>query len=348
MSNITQIQPLTQDQRQNAKDAALLALKRNLGQEPERDSFSEYSASKYPRYITWTIIGLCVALLLSAFTPSALRLFRIGSVEFANSIPEAGSIFAVGIATVLTAEIAQVVFSLAFAVVQNANRTQRGWLLFMASIATAIALVGNVTVANPHDLFTWLEALAPPLLVLGTAYVLKEQWLNAIHQRHANEIAYQVAVTEWKQLTSNLEQHAEWMHYYANALWDAIRKGQGRGKRAKEMLATLTVADRRALVYRELQSEKWYAEPVMQASVQRNGNGSVNGQLTGEVVQALQNAAVGEGSVTVQCPQCEWNITKGDAKSARLALTAHSKKHFNADVQLHLHRNGNGKHLEAV
>lgn len=340
MSNISQIQPLTLDQRVNAKSAALLALEHSIGREPERGDFDQYTASKYPRYVTYTILVLCIMLLLSAFTPSALRLFRIGSTEFANAIPEAGSIFAVGLATVLTAEIAQVVFSLAFAVVDNASKMQRAWLIFMAGLATAIALVGNIAVAKPHDAFTWLEAVTPPLIVLGTAYVLKEQWLNAIRQRHANEVAYQLACAEWKQSTSNLEQHTDWMHYYANALRDAIRKAQGRGKRAKEMLATLTLADWRALIYRELQSEEWYAEPIMQASAQRNGNGSVNGQLTGEVVQALQNAVTDAGGVTVQCPDCDWSTTKPEAKSARLALTAHSKKHFNAE--LHLHANGNG------
>jgi hypothetical protein len=342
-----QIQPLRQDQRLDAREAALLALQRSIGNEPQREEFAQHSASKYPRYIVYTIMVLCIMLLLSAFTPSALRLFRVGAIEFASSVPEAGSIFAVGLATVLTAEIAQVVFSLAFAIVPDASRMQRVWLLFMASLATAIALVGNVTVANPHDLFTWLEALAPPLIVLGTAYVLKEQWLNAIEQRHANELAYQIAIAEWKRLTSNLEHHADWTRFYANAIRDAIRIAQGRGKRAKEMLAALTNTDWSLLVHRELQSEEWYAAPVMLAPVQRSANGSVNGRLTGEVVQALQNAETDASGVTVQCPDCEWNTTRDNAKSARLALTAHSKKHFNAEMQLHLH-NGNGKHPQPV
>lgn len=110
---------------------------------------------------------------------------------------------AVGIATVLTAEIGQVVFSLALATLGITPNARR--LLYASmGIATTIALIGNVQVALPghaESPFAWLEAIAPPLLVLSTAFVLKEQMLESIEIRHANERAYQEAMNEWQQAT---------------------------------------------------------------------------------------------------------------------------------------------------
>jgi hypothetical protein len=167
---------------------------------------------------------------------------------------------AVGIATVLTAEIGQVVFSLALATLGTSKGARR--LLYGSmGIATGIALIGNVQVALPGHIespFAWLEAIAPPLLVLSTAYVLKEQMLESIEMRHANERAYQEAINEWQQAAASPETHPQWMRFYANALRDALRKTNNR---RKEVLESLSTADWRALVYRELQADNWYETP---------------------------------------------------------------------------------------
>jgi hypothetical protein len=107
--------------------------------------------------------------------------------------------------------------------------------------------------------FAWLEAIAPPLLVLSTAYVLKEQMLEAIELRHANERAYQEAVIEWQRATVNPEAHSQWMQLHANALRDALRKANSR---RREALEALTTADWRALVYRELQADSGMSSPL--------------------------------------------------------------------------------------
>jgi hypothetical protein len=184
-----QIKPLTQEGRQNAHVSAQHAVMRAVGERPLREAFDRHTASRYPPSVTKLINGLCIVLLLAAFTPSAIRLFVIGSETFGGAVPDHLAMVAVGIATVLTAEIGQVVFSLALATMGTTSSARR--LLYASmGIATAIALVGNVQVALPshmHSPFAWLEAIAPPLLVLSTAYVLKEQLLDAIETRHTNE-----------------------------------------------------------------------------------------------------------------------------------------------------------------
>ena len=265
MTLLSQIKPLTQEQRQNAHDAAQQAVMRAVGERPLREHFDRHTASRYPQSVSRLINVLCIVLLLAAFTPSAIRLFDIGSKTFGAAVSHDVAMLAVGIATVLTAEIGQVVFSLALATLGTTPSARR--LLYASmGIATAIALVGNVQVALPghmHSPFAWLEAIAPPLLVLSTAYVLKEQLLESIENRHANERAYQEAVNLWQAATANPESHPGWMQFYANALRDALRKSNSR---RKETLAALNTGHWRALVYRELQADNWYAEPIIEES----------------------------------------------------------------------------------
>jgi hypothetical protein len=220
---LSQIKPLTQEERQLAHAAAEEAVMRDIGERPQRDHYNHHAAHRYPLLVTKLITGLCIALLLVAFTPSAIRLYVIGSSTFGAAVPYELAMIAVGIATVLTAEVGQVVFSLALATLGTTPNARR--LLYASmGIATAIALVGNVQVALPGHTtspFAWLEAIAPPLLVLSTAYVLKEQMLEAIELRHADERAYQEAVNDWQRATINPEAHSQWMQFYANALRDA-------------------------------------------------------------------------------------------------------------------------------
>ena len=257
---LSQIKPLTQEERQLAHAAAEEAVMRDIGERPQRDHFNHHAAYRYPPMVTKLITGLCIALLLAAFTPSAIRLYVIGSSTFGAAVPYELPMVAVGIATVLTAEVGQVVFSLALATLGTTPSARR--LLYASmGIATAIALVGNVQVALPGHTdspFAWLEAIAPPLLVLSTAYVLKEQMLEAIEQRHLNERAYQEAVNDWLRATVSPEAHPRWMQFHANALRDTLRKANSR---RRETLDGLTQRDWRALVFRELQADSWYEAP---------------------------------------------------------------------------------------
>jgi hypothetical protein len=282
------IRPLTQEQRQAARRAAHNAVIRAVGPKPVRDHFSDITLSKYPTSVTRLITILCLVLLVAAFTPSAIRLFVIGSNTFAQAVPNSVASKTVGLATVLSAEVGQVVFSLALATLGTSHSARR--LLYLSmGLATAIALTGNIQtglVNHTASPFAWLESMAPPLLVLSTAFVLKEQVLETIEHRHLTERTYQIALSEWQKATANPEAYPQWSQFYANALRDALNKANNR---RQEMLASLTTADWRALVFRELQADHWYSESQSDSarmpeeegqplvplaiSMRRNGNG---------------------------------------------------------------------------
>ena len=254
------LRPLTQDQRQSAHRAARQAAIRSIGPRPTRDHFSSTTISRYPSSVTRLIAALCLILLLAAFTPSAIRLYVIGSQTFGQAVDNGAAQVAVGLATVLSAEIGQVVFSLALATLGK-TATSRRLLYLSMGMCTSVALAGNIQVAllgHQQTVFAWLEAIVPPLVVLSTAYVLKGQLLETIEQRHAAERAYQAALADWQAATAEPEQHPQWSQFYANALQDTLRKANAR---RKDLLSTMTRADWRLAVYREMQADRWYEEP---------------------------------------------------------------------------------------
>jgi hypothetical protein len=256
---IDNLRPLTQEQRQAARQAARQAVVRAIGPQPRREQYAQHTISQYPPSVTRLISLLCVILLLAAFTPSAIRLYVIGSKTFGQAIDNAAAMTAVGLATVLSAEIGQVVFSLALATL-GTSRSSRRLLHLSMLLATILALTGNIQTALPghaRSPFAWLEAITPPLLVLSTAYVLKEQLLGLIEQRHTAERAFQMALTAWQAATANPEAHPRWSQFYANALRDALRKANNR---RKDTLAQMTSDDWRKAVTREMHADLWYME----------------------------------------------------------------------------------------
>jgi hypothetical protein len=253
------IRPLTQEQRQAARKAAHDAVIRAIGTKPTREQYTYTTISKYPPAITRLIFGLCLVLLLAAFTPSAIRLYVIGSETFGQAVSSNVAMIAVGLATVLSAEVGQVVFSLALATL-GTSRVSRRLLYASMTITTILSLMGNIQISLPGHMnspFAWLESVAPPILALSTAYVLKEQALESIERRHANERAFQAALMDWQVAISDLEDHPQWLQFYANALRDALRKANNR---RQETLSQMTQANWRVAVTREMKADLWYQD----------------------------------------------------------------------------------------
>src|SRR5690606_28333295 len=143
------IRPLTQEQRQAARKAAHDAVVRAIGTKPTREQFTYTTISKYPPAITRLISGLCSVLLLAAFTPSAIRLYVIGSQTFGQAVSSSAAMTAVGLATILSAEVGQVVFSLALATL-GTSRSSRRLLYSSMAISTMLSLVGNIQISLPN------------------------------------------------------------------------------------------------------------------------------------------------------------------------------------------------------
>ena len=309
MMSVEKINALTQIQRDEALHRARLRLigsEPEPGREPEIGDFERRGSGRYPPGVMRVIRGLAVVMLLAAFVPSAIRLHQIGKEVFGQSVTDAMSTAVAALSIVLSAEIGQVIFSLAAAVLPEREKDltqrrrdakeekeqrrlewQRVGLLAGALICTLIALAGNGEVvrpwAAPAGLFIWLETFAPPVLVLITAQVLKTQMLHSIEDRHGAHLAYERARADWnadyderlrawQDRYAHADEDAQWMKYAANALRDALR---GANRRSYAVVRALTDEDWRGLIQREMQAEQWYVRAERARELpQRNKDGA--------------------------------------------------------------------------
>lgn len=266
---LRELRPLTDEERLEAAERARAVVVKAAGEKPRREQFDDVAISKYPRWFTRLVAVFMVIVFTAAAMPSLFRLYTAGSEYFRHGIDNAflGSI--VGISTFLLAEFL-IILSTISARVYFEGRAR---LIFIIPIGLglAMALVGNWVVANPSDLFGWLETLSPPLAVLFLALIGERLVLDAIEARHANERAYEAALVDWQASTRNPEESPRWRSAYANALKASLREANSKDRGAKarqELMGTLKAADWRLLVVREMRADSWFDEPMELMSAQ--------------------------------------------------------------------------------
>lgn len=266
------MRPLTIDERINARQAARQAVIRSAGEQPRREQFQHAGFSRYPRWVVGLVAGAMLIVFIAAALPSLFRLFSAGRDYFMIGIPDATQAAVAGASTFLLAEFLVIVSTL----VMRVYFTGRAALLMALPIAFGVfmALVGNWVVAQPHDLFGWLETLAPPVAVLFMSLIGEKIILTAIEQRQQNEAAYQAALAGYKKSTEAPEQSPSWGQMYANALRDALIRKNSRYKTERELLPNLSTEDWRGLVAREMQADSWYVISEVSAAPPVNGKGS--------------------------------------------------------------------------
>ncbi|MBN8594818.1 MAG: hypothetical protein J0M33_23885 [Anaerolineae bacterium] len=256
MSNLSDLRMLDIEQRQAARQRARLAVVAGLGEQPNREAYVMASVSQYPRAVNRLVLAGMVVVFIAAALPSFFRLFAAGRDTYLQQNPDAVQAALVGVATFILAEFLVIVSTLTMRV----YFTGRGQLVMAIPITLGIcmALVGNWHVAQPHDLFGWLETLTPPLAVLFMALIGERLILDAIHQRTENERAYQKAAQEWQQAQLSPEQSPQWKGTYATVLRDELIRVNRRLKAGQTAMAAMTTADWKAAVYREMAAENWF------------------------------------------------------------------------------------------
>lgn len=357
---INRVNALQQEQRDAAYDAAR---KRIAGKKPEappaplRSAYSEPGNVRFPAWVSWIVTALCVAMLLAAFLPSAMRLHAVALRTNKPVMVDVPSVYVAALATVIMAEIGQVIFSLAAAV--NPSWLQKFFLFCGALICTLIALSGNAVAMSVHaltNIFAFLETFAPPVLVLITAQILKTQMLHATEANHTANLKFEEAKAEWTK-TSNTalsawnaayaaaSSHPDWEDTLANAIRDALRTAN---RQSKAVLRGLSNADWRALVIRERSAEEWWKVAEQQANAEAERmrheaeqqaaletrlrvrsvdapNGLRSTGSTGEVANA-ELKRNGELYVRV-CPNCGREFEGATKRAATNSLVAHMKSH---------------------
>jgi hypothetical protein len=362
------IRPLDQDARTRAYKAAQNALANWIGAAPRREQFAQQMQSEFPKWVTLTIAFAMFVVFIAAAAPSLFRLFTAGRNYFLQSISDAMQGAIAGASTFLLAEFMVIACAIAIRVLLKDKWSKR-LIVIPIAFALALAFEGNRVVAKPHDLFSWLETLAPPVAVLSMSLLGERLILKSIAQRKATEDAYQVAKAQYEMQIANLERHDLWHRFYANAVVEQLRKSN-RNKTAKEAFAKINNLQKLRLFQRELQADAWYLQAVemheqdianqqarelaeqerlhrlQQKAIERGANGNGGGAPTGEVDNAKMEAT--DGLHVAYCPHCDYVTDPKESQlQAKRALAAHMKAH-KQEQEVLLSTNGHAKEATFV
>jgi hypothetical protein len=238
-----------------AKSMARKAIIEQYGKKPLPEDYIGYSQSKFPPSVNRAVYFLTFIVLLAAFAPSAMRLYKIGSETFGHAGFGDTAMAIAGVSSIMLAETGMILFSMFLAIAKNGHF----YLKILIGCSIAYALLGNFQLAMPgqwQNPFAWLEALFPPVAVLGAGYVLKEQVLLSIEIRHENYLRYQEALSRWINETEKPENHEDYVYELVTAVWEILYR-INRKKTVREWLDNCALEDRQRIVMVELEEGNW-------------------------------------------------------------------------------------------
>lgn len=302
VSDLTNIAGLNYEERENAWRTARDRL---AGNPTDIRKFQKTTISRYPRGVRGFAYGLLVALFIAAFIPSAISLYYSGNVEFCKILGDGSSnvarkslytvtanplCIAVGGAMVAMAETGQIVFFVSMSVLELRNShllLGKRTLTFnfgstilwsLAILSTFIALVGNAHFNHPWDgdnLFVYFKTFAPPFLVMGIGFVLKELFLSSIREHHETTSKFNEAEAERLRYYNEPELAPNWGRFLSVALREAIVK-RNRSQKQREALRALNNDEWAYLLRREYAGLTWSVELEHESKIevqQRQGEG---------------------------------------------------------------------------
>ena len=251
---ITQLPPLEENDRLDARAQAKQYVIRSKGTQPTRDQFSQAEISEYP---AWMNLAGAIMLLIVFAASSIITMFRLyiagHTIAFAATHEDLVAEISGG-ATPIMAEF--MVVTSAIAVYLYFRGRERLLMAVPITVGLAVAFVGNWETTDPDSIWGYLDTIAPPLAVLSTAIIGERILLQTIRQRHANERAYKEALTTWQRVTAQPEADSQYPRFYALAIQEIARRKFGR----RTVFKNLTRADWRLYVHRELQANDWFAD----------------------------------------------------------------------------------------
>lgn len=250
---------LTPEQRLDALESAKQYMVRFIGEKPLPSQFQNLSMSKYPQWVTRMIAVFLGITAVASALPSLFRLFTAGRDYFVQGINEPFQGAIVGISTFMLAEFLVILSTIS----ANVLYTGRARWLFAIPVVMGLsmAIVGNITVVQPHDLFSWLEALVPVFSVLFIALIGERLTLESIQSRHESTRAYEQAVATWQSDMSKIESHPRFAQAHADSIRQQIisvnARGTGAGARKAQMEA-MTPNEWKQVVLGELNNDNWF------------------------------------------------------------------------------------------
>ena len=249
------IRPLTAQQREAARQAAIGLIKQRNGDRPTRAQFMREHGR------AWDVLDLlAVIIFLAALAVSSVHIFQhmahiVGPVELV-----AGGIEISSGAWVALHQIGYLALSestmILFIVMARTTRVK--WLMGVF-YALSMLSAAFVVVANLSSGIGLFESLLPPLFTIGIGFRLEHIIAQGLKRRRDVDIKYMQAMMHWEHAANDPTQHDDYARAYRNALLEALIDAQsGRGKSERQdAIINAPRQLKQAFVRRELLADRW-------------------------------------------------------------------------------------------
>lgn len=248
---------LTDAQRIQAREVAHANLiARYARRKPRRSDFDDHTAARYPRAFTLLIGLMLVLVALAAGWISGVRLYFAGKAYALATIHDYVLSVAIGLATVLAAELLVILATVAGQVYLRGRKQVIS--LIPVIVGMVVAFVGNWTVTQPATAWGLVETLFPPVAVLSVAFFFEITLLPDLERRQANEVAFQQARARYDTIHLAPESHPRWLDMHGKALWETWREAFA----ARFDMVAIPQEVRRLIAHRELSFDHFFDESL--------------------------------------------------------------------------------------
>ncbi|MCL4248305.1 MAG: hypothetical protein KJ065_09180 [Anaerolineae bacterium] len=297
MTNLTDLRPLTSNQYDQARAAALQRVQARIGEKPERKHFKREMG---PLATPLDYIALVVFLAALAISSTHIIAYmtRQAQTGYTHSItrpdeqpmmnePPAMPGFQIDLdawarihqgGAILLAESAALLF-MTMHTMTALSRAHRKPVIRWFSIPLLLATLAAAFVvkANLESGIDPLVALMPPVFTLGIAVRLEALIASYLRRRDDISHRYLEALKVWEVASKDPAKHPEFMPLLRSELWQAIvKKNRGWEDAPTDI--------RRAAVLRELERETWAYDDSAVLPLSVNGHGTAPSPLNNPVV----------------------------------------------------------------
>lgn len=257
---INDLKPLTLDQYDKCRDAALERVQKRIGDKPTRQQFERELGA------LWTLLDvIALVVFIPAFIVSSIHIIahmgKLAQSSFSGSqqantgfvFSEAIYVGAHQLALIPLAEGSMILFLVMFAMSPGGRKEWRKWVyLLLALLAGVFVLVANV-----QSGIGFLESILAPAFTIGIGLKLEHLIVQTIKRRDEVTRRYLEALSIYEAATVDPAQHPDFLPMFRQTLWEKLVS-----LKANADFVDAPIGFKHMAVKRELAREAWAYEEV--------------------------------------------------------------------------------------